>query len=265
MNTRVEKLPVVHDTGGGDAVLFLHAFPLDASQWDHQVAALSGDVRCLRVDMWGCGTSGPPPSGAPSLDGFAASVLTALDARGIDRFTVIGLSMGGYLAFALLRLAAKRIRALGLCNTRASADDDAQRQARLAMADRVEREQSVESIVEPMIDRLLGPVARDEVHIADPVRGRIRRCSPAGVVYAQRAMAARRDANELLGSIDVPTLVIAGTQDAVIPAAEVRAMSGLIPEARFVELDCGHLSNLEEPRAFSEALSSLLVPAGTAR
>jgi pimeloyl-ACP methyl ester carboxylesterase len=265
MDARIVTLPAVHDTGSGDAVLFLHAFPLDASQWDHQIAALSGDVRCVRVDMWGCGTSAPPPSGDPSLDDFAASVLAAVDSRGIERFTVVGLSMGGYLSFALLRLAAKRVHALALCNTRASADDDAQRQARVAMADRVEREQSVESIVEPMVDRLLGPVARDEVHIADPVRGRIRRCSPAGVAYAQRAMAARRDASDLLGSIDVPTLVIAGTQDAVIPAAEVHAMSGLIPGARFVELDCGHLSSLEEPRAFSEALSSLLVPAGTAR
>lgn len=265
MNPSADTLPAVHDTGSGDAVLFLHAFPLDASQWDHQVAAWSGDVRCVRIDLWGCGTSGPPPSGEPSLDAFATSVLAALDSRGIERFTVVGLSMGGYLAFALWRLAAKRIRALALCNTRASADDDAQRQARLAMADRVEREQSVESIVEPMIERLLGPVARDEVHITDPVRGRIRRCSPAGVAYAQRAMAARRDTNELLGSIDVPTLVIAGAQDAVIPAPEVRAMSGQIPGARLVELDCGHLSNLEEPRAFSEALRSLLVPVGTPR
>jgi pimeloyl-ACP methyl ester carboxylesterase len=265
MNITAATLPAVHDTGSGDAVLFLHAFPLDASQFDHQVAALSGDVRCVRVDMWGCGTSGPPPSGAPSLDDFAASVLAVLDSRDIERFTLVGVSMGGYLAFAVWRLAAKRIRALALCNTRASADDDAQRQARLAMADRVEREQSVESIVEPMVERLLGPVAREEVHIADPVRGRIRRCSPAGVVYAQRAMAARRDASELLGSIDVPTLVIAGTQDAVIPDTEVRAMSGLIPGARFVELDCGHLSNLEEPRAFNGALRSLLAPAGTAR
>jgi pimeloyl-ACP methyl ester carboxylesterase len=261
----VDALPAVHDTGSGDAVLFLHAFPLDASQWDHQVAALSGEVRCIRVDMWGCGTSAPPPPGDPSLDTFAASVLAALDSRGIERFTVVGLSMGGYLAFALWRLAAERIRALALCNTRASADDDAQRQARLAMADRVDRDRSVESIVEPTVERLLGPVARAEVHISDPVRGRIRRCSPAGVVHAQRAMAARRDATDVLGSIAVPTLVIAGTQDAVIPAAEVRAMSGLIAGARFVELDCGHLSNLEEPRAFSAALSSLLVPAGTPR
>jgi pimeloyl-ACP methyl ester carboxylesterase len=265
MSTSAGTLPAVHDTGSGDTVLFLHAFPLDASQWDHQVAALSGSLRCVRVDLWGCGASPAPPSGEPSLDEFAVSVLAALDSRGIDRFAVVGLSMGGYVAFALWRLAAERIRALALCNTRASTDDDAQRQARLAMVERVERDQSVESIVEPMIDRLLGPAAREEVHIADPVRGRVRRCSPAGIVFAQRAMASRRDANQLLGSINVPALVIAGAQDAVIPASEVRAMSGLIPGARYVELDCGHLSNLEESRAFSDALGSLLAPAGAAR
>jgi pimeloyl-ACP methyl ester carboxylesterase len=265
MNARVDALPAVHDTGSGDTVLFLHAFPLDASQWDHQVAALSGELRCVRIDLWGCGASPPPPPGESSLDDFAVSVLAALDSRGIDRFAVVGLSMGGYLAFALWRLAAERMRALALCNTRASTDDDAQRQARLAMVERVERDHSVESIVEPMIERLLGPAARDEVHIADPVRGRVRRCAPAGIVFAQRAMAARRDATDLLGSIDVPTLVIAGTQDAVIPAAEVCAMSGVITGARFLELDCGHLSNLEEPRGFSDALASLLVPAGKPR
>lgn len=150
-------LPAVHDTGSGDTVLFLHAFPLDGSQWDHQVAALSGEMRCVRVDMWGCGTSPAPPSGEPSLDDFAGAVLAALDSRGIDHFAVVGMSMGGYLAFALWRLAAERIRALALCNTRASTDDGAQRQARLDMVERVERDQSVESIVEPMIGRLLGP------------------------------------------------------------------------------------------------------------
>jgi pimeloyl-ACP methyl ester carboxylesterase len=255
-------LPAVHETGSGDAVLFLHAFTLDASQWDHQVAALAGDVRCVRVDLWGCGASPPPPPETPSLDGYAASVLAALDARGIDRFTVVGLSMGGYLAFAMLRLARSRIRALALCSTRSAGDDTPRRDDRLGMAERVEREQSVESIVEPMIERLLGPASRGEAHIADPVRGRIRRCSPAGIAYAQRAMAARPDSTDMLRSIDVPALVIAGRHDAIIPVAEVRAMSGAIPGAMLVELDCGHLANLEEPRAFNDALGSFLAPAG---
>jgi len=254
-------LPAIHDTGTGDVALFLHAFTLDASQWDHQVAALSGDMRCVRIDFWGCGTSPPPPAGEPSLEGFATSVIAALDSRHIDRVALVGLSMGGYLAFALWRLAPERIRALALCNTRAGADADGPRNDRLAMAGRVERERSVESIVEPMVARMLGPDAQAEAHIVDPVRGRIRRCTPAGIAFAQRAMAARPDSTGLLGSIDVPALVIAGTQDAIVAIPEVRAMSGGIPGARYVELDCGHLSNLERSRAFNRQLTEFLAPA----
>ncbi len=254
-------LPAIHDTGTGEAVLFFHAFTMDASQWDHQVAALSADMRCVRVDLWGCGDSPPPPAGAPSLDTFAAAVIDALDSRDIERVAVVGLSMGGYLAFALWRLAPERIRALALCNTRAAADAPGPRDERLAMADLVEREQSVESIVEPMVARLLSPGAQAEAHIVDPVRGRIRRCTPAGIAFAQRAIANRLDSTALLDSITVPTLVIAGTQDAIVGPDEVHAIADRISGATYVELDCGHLSNLELPHAVSEHLSTFLTPA----
>jgi pimeloyl-ACP methyl ester carboxylesterase len=254
-------LPALHDTGSGEAVLFLHAFTLDASQWDHQVAALSDDLRCVRADLWGCGASPPPPEGEPTLDAFAAAVLAALDSRNIERVAVVGLSMGGYLAFALWRLAPQRISALVLCNTRATADAAGSRDERLAMAEQVEREQSVESIVEPMVARLLSPGAQAEAHIVDPVRGRIRRCTPAGIAFAQRAIAARPDSTALLASITVPALVIAGAKDAIIPTSEVLAIADGIPGARYVELDCGHVSNLEVPRAVNEQIAGFLIPA----
>jgi 3-oxoadipate enol-lactonase len=254
-------LPALHDTGSGEAVLFLHAFTLDASQWDHQVAALSDDLRCVRADLWGCGASPPPPQGEPTLDAFAAAVLAALDSRNIERVAVVGLSMGGYLAFALWRLAPQRISALVLCSTRATADAAGSRDERLAMAAQVEREQSVESIVEPMVARLLSPGAQAEAHIVDPVRGRIRRCTPAGIAFAQRAIAARPDSTALLASITVPALVIAGAKDAIIPTSEVLAIADGIPGARYVELDCGHVSNLEVPRDVNEQIAGFLIPA----
>ena len=142
-------LPAIHDTGTGAAVLFLHAFTLDASQWDHQVAALSGDVRCVRIDLWGCGSSPPPPDGEATLDGFASAALAALDSLHIERVAVVGLSMGGYLAFASWRLAPERIRALvALQHARRLPTPQGTRDDRMAMAEQVEREQSVESIVD---------------------------------------------------------------------------------------------------------------------
>ena len=256
-------LPAIHDTGTGEAVLFLHAFTLDASQWDHQVAALSGDMRCVRVDLWGCGHRHHLPTGEPTPRRLRRQRCLPPSIRcDIDRVAVVGLSMGGYLAFALVAAGAGADpRARALQHARRLPTPPDARDDRLAMAEQVEREQSVESIVEPMVARMLSPHAQAEAHIVDPVRGRIRRCTPAGIAFAQRAMAARPDSTELLASITVPTLVIAGSQDAIVATHEVRAIADGIPGARYAELDCGHLSNLERPRAVNQQLAEFLVPA----
>lgn len=253
-----DALPAVHDTGDGPALLLLHAFPLDGSQWDHQVAALSGTHRCLRPDFWGSGASPPPPDAEPSLDAYAAGVVRALDERGVGDVDVVGLSMGGYTAFALLRLAAHRVRSLVLANTRAAADSTATREARLELADRVIREHSVESLVEPNVERLLGAESRAEVHVTDPLRGRIRRWSPAGVAYAARAMALRPDSSGMLASIRVPVMVVGGSEDAVVPEPELRAMASAIPQAQAVVMECGHLTNLEQPHVFTDHVTRFL-------
>ena len=249
--------PAIHDTGEGAPLLLLHAFPLDASQWDHQVAALSGLYRCLRPDYWGCGAS-PLPDGEPSLDAYAASLLRRLGALGVDRFHVVGSSMGGYVAFAMLRTDPLRVLSLVLAGTRATADSAEVRDNRLRLAETVERDRSVESIVEPNVQRLLGELARQEVHVTDPLRGRIRRCTPAGVAHGARAMAARPDSTPMLGAISVPALVIAGDEDDVIPPADIDAMVAAIPGATLVSMGCGHLVNLEEPPAFTEELRRFL-------
>ena len=251
--------PAVHATGAGPALVFLHAFPLDASQWDHQVASVSGAHQCLRYDLWGCGDSPPPPDGAGDLDAFAGAVLADLGERGIERFTVVGMSLGGYIAFALLRARPEAINSLVLCSTRATADSDAVRSDRLSVAERALSENSVEFLVEANVQRLVGSAARAEPHITDPLRARVRRCTPAGIAYALRAMAARPDSTALLAGIAMPTLVITGAEDLVITPDEQRTMAGAISGARHVEMPCGHLPNLELPQEFTEVLEDFLV------
>ncbi|MDQ6847215.1 MAG: alpha/beta hydrolase [Candidatus Dormibacteraeota bacterium] len=247
----------IHDSGEGPALLLLHAYPLDASMWDAQVAALSGRYRCLRPDFWGCGTS-PPPPGEVTIDGYAGSLLGQLDERGVSDFAVCGSSMGGYTSFALLRMASSRVRAVALVGTRSAADEDDARAARMDVAEQV-RSRGVEAVVEPMTERLLCERCRTEVHIADPVRGRIRRCSPAGVLAALHAIAARSDSTALLGDIRVPTLVVCGTADGIVPLEESRAMAGAIPHAQLHEFEgSAHLPSLEQPMAFSALLGKFL-------
>ena len=247
----------IHDTGDGPVLLLLHAFPLDGSMWDSQVGALGGRYRCLRPDFWGCGSSPPPPAGV-TIDGYAAAVLHELDERGVTEFAVCGSSMGGYMAFALLRAAPDRVRAVVLTGSRATADTEAARGARVVMAGQV-RDGGVEAIVEPMTERLLCQRCRAEVHIADPVRGRIRRCSDDGVISALEAIAARPDSTGMLRDIHAPTLVVCGTADVIVPIEESRAMAASIPGASLHEFEgAAHLASLEQPMAFSTLLGDFL-------
>ena len=249
--------PAIHDTGEGPALLMLHAFPLDASMWDGQVAALSDRYRCLRPDFWGCGAS-PAPRGPVSIDGWAETLLEEMDRRGVSRFSVCGISMGGYMAFALVRAAPDRVRSVVLTNTRSAADSDDARAARFTMAEQV-RAAGVEAIVEPMSQRLLCAACQQESHIADPVHGRIRRCTGAGVIAALEAIAGRPDSTPVLETIDVPVLVACGTADAIVPIAEARAMAAKIPRSRLLEFEGhGHLVNLEQPQAYAAAVGRFL-------
>ena len=248
----------LHDTGSGPSLLLLHAFPLDASQWDHQVAALSGDFRCLRPDMWGCGESPELPEPLlATLDGYAAAVLRSLDAAGVSEFVAVGTSMGGYAALALLRLDPERVNALVLASSRATADTPKQADNRRKMATLALRD-GVETVV-PMVKRLLGPRARDEPHIADPVVGRIRHCRPAGIAACQAAMACRPDSTPLLGLVDVPALVIQGDQDAIVSLDEAREEAAVLPRGELAVIPgVGHLANLEDPPAFTATLREFL-------
>ena len=250
-------LPAVHDTGSGPAVLFLHAFPLDSSMWDHQVAAISGSFRCLRVDMWGCGSSPAPPD-EPGFASYVRAALTAMDERGIESFGLVACSMGSYVAWEVLRAAPERVISLVLVGSRSTADTEDGRKARADMIASIERD-GVDAILEDYVTRLVAPKSGEEAHITDPIRARIRRWSVDGLVWALRSISDRPDSTALLADIRVPTLVIAGELDAFMPVGDQEQIAQRIPGARFVRFDgYGHLPNLEAHPTFSDALAEHL-------
>ncbi len=240
------------EQGRGTPVVLLHAFPLSSAMWQAEAGWLADRARVITPDLFGFGRS--PRLEPPSIAGMATGVLELLD-RLTPRQPVVlgGLSMGGYVAFEVIRQAPQRVKGLALCSTRAAADTPAQRQGRLELIQRIRRE-GFDAAAQAK--RLLGPTTlASRPAVVERVTQLIGTATPEGISDALLAMANRRDSTDLLGSIVCPTLVIAAEEDAVIPMAESIAMAAAIPGAKIARIAAsGHLVNLEQPAPFRAAL-----------
>jgi pimeloyl-ACP methyl ester carboxylesterase len=232
-------------------LVLLHAFPLDSRMFDGIRPAVAARVRLLTPDLRGFGGGPPLADRRPDLTVLADDVLAELDAAGIDRAIVGGVSMGGYIALNLLRRHPDRIAGLVLADTRSGADDDVARDRRAGVAERADRgdiaagPDAVAPLLAPGTSDL---ITADLAAIAGAVPA-------ASIAWGQRAMAARPDSTALLAASTVPVLVLVGERDAVTPPAVARELAATAPEAELVELPgVGHLSAAEDPAGFADAL-----------
>jgi len=244
--------------GPEDPVILLHAFPLNSRMWAPQTEALAGHRRIIMPDYPGFGKSPRPPA-QPDVRYYAEQVGELLDNVKLERVVLGGLSMGGYVVFACLRLFPERVSALLLANTRPEPDAEDAREARRETAHRV-AEEGVEVLPKLQMERLLARETLDnEKDIVEFVRGMILESSPDGVVAALGAMRERPDSTDLLEKINVPTLVVGGAEDALSTPEIMGGMAGKIPDSRQVTLPkVGHLSNLEAPKGFNAVLREFL-------
>jgi pimeloyl-ACP methyl ester carboxylesterase len=242
-----------------DGLLLLHAFPLDAGMWTSQADTLSGIVPVIAPHFPGFG--GAPPVGPVlTMDAIADAGVAALDAEDVDGAVVCGLSMGGYAALALWRRHRSRVRGLVLANTRAGADDEAGRERRLALAERLRSEGNGFLVESP--PPLLSAGASPELWAQ--VKEIIATQPAEAIAAASAGMAERPDSTPDLAGIDVPTLVITSTGDTLIPPEATTPMADQIPGAALEILDgAGHLSNLEAPDEFNRLLREHLRRSGT--
>jgi 3-oxoadipate enol-lactonase len=244
--------------GEGPAVLFIHGYPLDRSIWAHQIAALDGWCR-IAPDLRGMGESDAPDLGY-SMETYAADLAGLLDLLGVDEVVLVGLSMGGYIAFEFLRTWRERVRGLVLVDTRAEPDSpDARRQRDAAAA--TAREQGAEAIADAMLPKVLGASTLAGAPAAvDRVRAMMAATPVAGIVGALGAMRERRDSVPLLAGLSgLPTLVIVGDEDEVVPPSVARGMADAIPGASLVVIrSAGHLPAIERPVETTDAIQAFL-------
>jgi len=239
--------------GSGKTLVLVHAFPFDRRMWRDQALGLSTDRRVLTIDLPGFGESSPC-DGPASMEVFADHVIALLDHLGIEKATVGGMSMGGYVALAFAAKCPNRLEGLALCDTRAAADS-AETKAARAGAINLVKEQGVPEYLERQLPKLLSPGASLEV------RAEVRRLgnqSPEGVIAGLQALRDRPDRTKLLATLACPTLLIVGQEDAISSPEEMASMAAAIPSSRLIRIPgAGHLANLECPEAFAEALATV--------
>lgn len=247
--------------GQGPAILFVHGYPLHHGIWDHQLVHLEGWTR-IAPDLRGMGQSDAPDLGY-SMATYAEDLLALLTTLGIERVVVCGLSMGGYIAFEMLRRAPERLRGLVLMDTRAEADTAEGRKARDASS-ALARDGGSGAIADSMLSRMLAPDAtREQPALVERVRQMMAGTPVAGVLGAIGALRDRPDSLPLLAGLAIPVLVVVGEDDQLTPPAGAQAMADAIPGARLAVVPgAGHLTPLERPDATSRLLAEFLAGLG---
>jgi pimeloyl-ACP methyl ester carboxylesterase len=228
----------------GETVLFIPGLGNDARLYEHQLTHL-GEVGEPRF-------AGVPE--ADSMAGMAEAILAAAP----PRFALVGLSMGGYVAFEIMRRAGERVTKLALLDTKAELDPpDAVEGRRAALAD-IEAGRYAEHI-ESRLPLLLGPEAFADPTLREAVRAMALTVGPARYAAQQRAIMDRPDSTGDLAGITCATLVLCGRDDALTPLDKHAAMADAIPRARLAVVEAsGHLSAIEQPQAVTALLRDWL-------
>lgn len=234
--------------GDGSPVVLLHAFPSCHEMWLPVATALAQRYRVVLPDLRAHGESeiGDPPT---TMDKHADDIAAICKQEGIGRAAFAGISIGGYILFEFWRRHRQHVSALVLLNTRAGADTDDARAARLQSAEQA-LERGPEQFIASTLPKLLGETTqRNRKDIVEASRQTMRFMTAEKIAAVQRGMAARQDSTPTLATINVPTLILAGEEDTSAPPAESqRIHQGIAGSKLHTIPQTGHYSCLEQPQ-----------------
>jgi 3-oxoadipate enol-lactonase len=244
--------------GSGRPLVLLHPFPAHHELWLPVAESLATRYQVVLPDLRGHGLS-TIGEGAATMEKHANDIARLCDDAGVGKAIFAGVSIGGYILLEFWRRFRERVTALMLLDTRASADSDQGRAARLKSAEDVER-QGPEPFIDGMIPKLIGETTRanrpDRVGAA---RAMMMKMSAAGIAAVQRGMAARPDSAPTLRTIDVPTLIVAGEEDNLTPVADAQMMQQQIPKSKLQVIPrAGHYAIFEQPEDVTRIIRQFL-------
>jgi len=252
------------EQGEGFPILFGHSYLWDATMWEPQVKVLSASYRCITPEIWGHGRSDPPPEKPYSVEALAEDHWALVSALGLERFAVVGLSVGGMWGLHLTLNHPEAVAALVLMDTYVGPEPEDSRLRYFGMMDAVEQAGTIPPpVLEAIAPLFFSPVTMQRnPDLVNRFKDNLASIPPeriAGVLAVGRGIFARASALDRLGEIRTPTLVIVGADDLSRPPHEAQQMAQAIPGARLeVISEAGHISNLEQPERVTSLLEAFL-------
>ena len=236
--------------GGGVPIVFLHGVGSDKSVWAPQLEHFGARRRAIALDYPGYGESDPAASGT-TRDDFAAAVLAAMGALGIDQAHICGLSLGGVIAIAIHHTAPARCASLVLADTFAVHPNGPAIYERSVAAS-----EQMSELAAARTPAILAPGASEDLH--QDVRETMARIDPEAFRIGAEAVWLA-DQRDRAMAINVPTLVLVGDEDTVTPPELSRELADMIPGAELHTLaGAGHLANIERPADFNDAVQAFV-------
>lgn len=239
-------------------LILIHAFPLNARMWEAQLPLAEQGWRVVAPQLRGF-DGGTDLRVAESMDDYAGDIVDVMDALNIENAVIGGLSLGGYVTFALFRHAPHLFRGMILADTRPDADTSEAREGRRRMLTLLDQA-GVAGVADEMVPKLLAPTTiQTRPEIAERVRALILANPASAIAGAIKALMGRPDSTNILATVHCPTLIVVGAEDSVTPPAISERMHRAVAGSEFVQIPgAGHLSNLEQAQRFNDAVVRFL-------
>jgi 3-oxoadipate enol-lactonase len=246
------------DVRGRGTLLLVHAFPVNARMFEEQLVLSEHGWHVIAPQLRRFDGADDDPAGS-SMDDYAGDIIDLLDALKVEEAVIGGVSMGGYIAFAIFRHAPQYFQGLVLADTRSEADTPEAAEGRRRMLQLV-RDKGAAAVADEMIPKLLGQATRvNKPDVVARVRSLVLSNSTEAIAGAIGALMTRADSTPLLSSIHCPTLIVVGEEDTVTPRPMAEALHRAVAGSELVSISsAGHLANLEQPAAFNTALARFL-------
>ena len=227
-------------------IIFLHAFPLNSKMWKYQAENLR-EFNIYLVDYQNLLKE--------NLKDFADFVYQFLNENKIKRAIFVGLSMGGYIIFQMVRYYKNFIEGIVLANTRASADSLELRNKRFELIKRIENE-GIEFLIDEYLEKFLKNRNKEKEEM---IRNMILEAKKESLISSLKALANRESSIEILKEIEVPTLIISSTDDTLTTIEDAKIMNKYIKNSKLIIFEnCAHLSNLEYPEKFNNVIRDFI-------